>query len=301
MGVKAMKMALVALTLLVAPLAAVPISAEAYSCSATPVGQANPSAEVEPMQPIWCAGPLAAEPTTRTVDQWGGWQDSFQTNVQMGRLNNGDMGYRVFNGLSSGAGGVETDHFVNNNHWMVDMTHNNGGAAISPSQSFHFENGKLVIEADVAAGIPGYRSSDGDIVWPEVTWSTAPAPTGKVVDGLYLYGQFGGAWASGCRLNSGRDLICALESDHTISTNNDTAPCFSQGDTRVWELSGFEYCGSTHTGFDVNFGAPSSAWRECQANQMDMYCRDRFRFEWSQSGFVAYVNGVKFAEDSGWP
>jgi hypothetical protein len=69
----------------------------------------------------------------------------------------------------------------------------------------------------------------------------------------------------------------------------------------VFELSWFQQCGSTHAGFAVSAGAPASAWRACQPNQMDMYCRDRFRFEWSQSGFVAYVNGIKFAEDSGWP
>lgn len=274
--------------------------AQGYSCGSVPIGQANPSAEPEPMQPVWCVMNLAAEPTTRQTDRWGGWSDEFQTNVQNGRLNDGDMGYRVFNGLSSG-GQVQSKHFVNNNHWMVDMSHNNGGAAISPSQSFQFQNGKLVIEADVAAGIPGYFDSGGDVVWPEIVWSTAPKPTGNVVDGLYLYGLFGGQWASGCRLNGERVMVCALEADHQVPTNNDTAPCFSFGNTRVFEISGFEYCGSKHSGFAVDMGAPANAWRQCQRNQMDMYCRDRFRLEWSETGFVAYVNGIKFAEDSGWP
>jgi hypothetical protein len=282
----------------VVPLGPGAIQASAYTCSSVPVGQANPSAEPEPMQPIWCAGPLASEPSTRVVDRWGGWQDSFQTNVQMGAMTSD---YRVFDGLTAGGSTVRSQHFINNNHWMVDMSRDNGGALMSPNRAFHFENGKLVIEGDVAAGIPGYFDSGGDQVWPEIVWSTAPAPTGNVVDGLYAYGQFGGAWASGCRMNGERDLICSLEADHDIPTNNDTAPCFSAGATRVWELSGFEYCGATHSGFDVNFGSPATAWRECGSNQMDMYCRDRFRLEWSQSGFVAYVNGVKFAEDSGWP
>jgi hypothetical protein len=282
----------------VLPLGPGAIQAGAYTCSSVPVGQANPSAEPEPMQPIWCAGPQASEPSTRVVDQWGGWQDSFQTNVQMGAMTSD---YRIFDGLTAGGSTVRSQHFVNNNHWMVDMSRDNGGALMSPTQAFRFENGKLVIEGDVAAGIPGYFDSGGDLVWPEIVWSTAPKPTGKVVDGLYAYGQFGGAWASGCRMNGERDLICSLEADHNIPTNGDTAPCFSEGATRVWELSGFEYCGAAHSGFAVDFGAPAAAWRECQPNQMDMYCRDRFRFEWSQSGFVAYLNGVKFAEDSGWP
>jgi hypothetical protein len=296
----------VALALGLLPALAAPETALASSCSTVPVGQANPSAEAEPMQPIWCAGGLAAEPTTRTMDSFGGWTDSFQTNVQMGQFNNGQMGYHVFNSLTSSgatdAGQVQSLHFVNNNHWMIDMSHNNGGAAISPAQSFRFENGKLVIEGDVAAGIPGYFDSGGDIVWPEITWSTAAAPTGHVVDGLYLYGQFGGAWASGCRLNGERNMICSLESSATLSsTTNDTFPCFSVDPSRVFEISGFEQCGSTHFGGAVDFGAPKTAWRQCLSNQMDMFCRDRFRLEWTQSGFTAYVNGILFFQDSGWP
>jgi hypothetical protein len=274
--------------------------AQAYTCGTVPAGQANPSSEPEPLQPVWCLGTMAAEPTTRQLDRWGGWEDAFQTNVQLGHLGNGDMAYRVFDGLSNG-GAVKTRHFVNNNHWMVDMSHDNGGAAISPNQAFHFENGKLVLEADVAAGVPSYFSSQGDIVWPEVVWSTSPTPTAKVADGLYLYGHFGGQWTSGCRLNGGRNLICALEADHTIKGNNDKPPCFSAPDARVLEISGFQACGTTHAGFATDFGAPKAAWRQCQPNQMDMYCRDRFRFEWSQDGFVAYVNGMQYAEDSGWP
>jgi hypothetical protein len=288
-----------ALALGAAPLFAT-VPAQAFTCGTVPVGQANPSSEVEPLQPVWCLGAMAAEPTTRVLDQWGGWQDAFQTNVQDGHLNNGDMGYRVFDGLSNGDA-IKARHFVNNNHWMLDMSHDNGGAALSPNQAFHFENGKLILEADVAAGIPGYFSPQGDIVWPEIDWSTSPTPTAKVADGLYLYGHFGGAWTAGCRLNGGRNLICAMESNQDLATTtNDKPPCFSTG-ARVFELSGFQQCGTTHAGFATDFGAPKNAWRQCQANQMDMYCRDRFRLEWSKDGFVAYVNGIEYAQDTGWP
>jgi hypothetical protein len=274
--------------------------AQAFTCGSLPVGQANPSVEPEPLQPVWCLGAMAAEPTTRQVDPWGGWQDAFQTNIPDGHLNNGDMGYHVFDGLSNGAD-VKTRHFVNNNHWMIDMSHDNGGAALSPNQAFHFEKGKLVLEADVAAGIPGYTSQQGDIVWPEIDWSTSPTPTAKINDGLYLYGHFGGQWAAGCRLNAGRNLICAMEAENELaSTTGDKPPCFSIG-ARVFELSAFQVCGTSHSGFATDFNAPKAAWRQCQPNQMDIYCRDRFRLEWSQDGFVAYVNGIEFARDTGWP
>jgi hypothetical protein len=292
-------------------LQAVPVAAQAVGgqCGQVPVGQANPSAEPEPMSPVWCValGTKGPEPTTRVTGA-NDWVDTFATGVPMGTLNDGEMGYRVYNrldatGAAPGTGQVQSQHFVNNNHWMVDMTHNNGGADLSPNRSFRFEGGKLVLEADVAAGIPGYgTNATGDIVWPEVGWSTAAGPTGQVVDNLYLYGQFGGQWASGCRLSSRRVLTCALEADHVITnTNNDQPPCFSVGPSRLIELSGFQACGSTHYGGAVDFGAPADAWRQCQDNQMDMYCRDRFRFEWTQDSLTVYVNGILFFRDAGWP
>jgi len=66
------------------------------------------------------------------------------------------------------------------------------------------------------------------------------------------------------------------------------------------EISGHQQCGSVHSGMSVDFGAPSGAWRVCQSNQVDE-CLDRFRFEWSKTGLVIYLNGIKFGEDSGWP
>jgi hypothetical protein len=93
-----------------------------------------------------------------------------------------------------------------------------------------------------------------------------------------------------------------MEADHALSTTtNDKPPCFSAPATRVFELSGFQACGATHSGFATDFGASKTAWRQCQTNQMDIFCRDRFRLEWSQDGFVAYVNGIEYARDTGWP
>jgi hypothetical protein len=284
---------------------ALPVSA--YTCATVPLGQAPPPAGqappapgTEPQQPAWCLGTLASAPATRQLDQWGGWQDEFATTGPPAHLNNGDMGYRVFDGLSNGRD-VRSRHFVSGGHWMVDMSRDTGGAALSPKQAFRFENGRLVIEADVAAGEPGFYSPQGDVVWPEVVWSTSPTPTAHAPEGLYLYGHFGGQWTGGCRMHGSRNVVCALEADRAIPTNDNRAPCYSLAESRVFQLSAFQACGSAHTGFAADFGAPRAAWRQCQPGQPDTACRDRFRLEWTQNGFVAYVNGVEYARDTGWP
>jgi len=285
--------------------------------NAVPVGQANPSDEPEPMDPIWCFS-LGAEPTTRTVDKLGGWVDEFGTNVQMGRFgpvaplsgtpsgmtSSTDMDYVVFNNVPNGGGG-KTQHFVNNNHWMDDNAGNfTGGAMIRPNRAFRWENGKLVVEADFAAGIPCYEDgcsfTGGDIAWGEIDISMAQTPQSKIVDGLYGYGQFGGFWTIGCRLHANGHPICAMESPvPTGLPGTDTPPCFSFGSYRVWELSGFEYCGTQHFSYDEH----QEVWpyyRKCQDNQMDMFCRDRFRLELTQTSLTLYVNGVVYLRDSNW-
>ena len=268
-----------------------------------PVGQVSPDPVAEPLAPAWCLT-LQPEPIS-AVQGPNEWLDEFETDVNTGRLNDLDMGYRVFDNLSNTGstlnGQVRSQHFVNQNHWVTDFTRNNGGADLSPNRSFHFENGKLIIEAEVAATYAGY-GSDGDVVWPEIEWSTAPAPTGQVVDGLYMYGQFGGNWVGGCRVQARRSLTCAVQADHTLNvTANDQPPCFQASPTRVMEISGFQQCGSSHFGGSVDFGAPSNAWRICQANQDNWFCRDRFRFEWTRSSLTVYINGILFLQDADWP
>ena len=278
--------------------------ASAACPGAVPQGQADPSSEPEPMGPVWCFT-FEPGPTTRMAGD-NDWVDSFDTQMQMQRLEDGDLGYRVFNNLDSGGhigngSQVQSQHFANSNHWMVDMTHNNGGADLSPDQAFRFENGRLVIEADVAAAIPAY-ASPGEDVWPEVLWSTSPTPTGNVVDGLYLYGQFGGSWVGGCRLHSSRGVTCAVQADRAIPVPKiDEFPCFPAPPTRVMEISGFQQCGASHFGGAPDHGGPAHAWRSCRDNQMDMYCRDRFRFEWARDSLTVYVNGVRYFSDAGWP
>src|SRR5262249_34532247 len=42
-------------------------------------------------------------------------------------------------------------------------------------------------------------------------------------------------------------------------------------------------------------------YRQCQPNQMDMFCRDRFRLELTKTSLTLYVNGRLYLQDSGWP
>jgi hypothetical protein len=276
------------------------------NCSVVPVGVGNnPPNDPEITEPVWCASTTASPITTGHTDGFGGWVDPFESSATMAHFDDGEMGYNVFDDMTVGGTGGLSQHFLTNGYWIVDLAKLAGGqgAAISPRQSFQFQNGRLVIEADVTAGVFGFHDSSGaDIVWPEMVWSTAPAPVqGGSTDGLYLYGEFQNAWAAGCRLQSHHSLTCAIEADHTLaSVTNDQPPCFSVQPSRVMELSGFQECGSTHTGFADDFGAPAGAFRTCQPNQTDQ-CLDRFRLEWSKTGLVVYVNGMKYAEDSGWP
>jgi hypothetical protein len=265
-----------------------------------PTGQANPSSEPEPMDPIWCFN-LTSEPTTFTSGP-NDWLDTFQTNVQMGRLNDGDMGYRIFDNLHPAVTQAtnKTQHFVNNNHWMTDtMGDGSNGDALRPNRSFTFQGGKLVVEADVAAGILDYTNNNG-VLWPEIVISSAPAPTNNIVDPLYAYGAFGGNWTVGCRLHTLGNPICAVESaQQNVTGSGNSSNCFQAAPSRISEISGFEVCGTTHNWPD-HFGDNAQYFRECNHNQMDMFCRDRFRIELTQSGITIYVNGHLYAQDSGW-
>jgi hypothetical protein len=195
--------------------------------------------------------------------------------MDMVRFDDGDLGYRIFD--SVGAAGGRTQHFLNNNHWMDDNAGGfTGGAMMRPDRSFRFEGNKLVIETDVAASIPAYEGE----AWTEVDVSLAPAPTGRIVDDLYGYGAFGGYWTFGCRLQPDRNPICALYDDSGRTV-------FDDG--RVWEISFFQQIGDTFGGGP--WGESEAYWRECGPNQMDMFCRDRFRLELQSNRFSLYVNG----------
>ncbi len=275
---------------------------------AIPTGQANPpGSESEPMAPIWCF-PLAAQGPPTRVSSGNTWVDTFTGVTQMGRFNDGDLDYRVYDAVgSTGSPGVKTQNFTNNNHWMTDRAGDGeAGSTIRPNRSFTFQNGKLIVEADVAAGITAYDPE----TWAEVDISTGATPTAGALsnDNLYMYGRFKGFTTLGCRLQSPGEAICA----HMANTQRgyldgqpqvDKFPCY-EGDNgwRLIELSGFEACGNVHSG-DFHGGTAGQYWRQCSsvAQVPDMMCRDRFRFEITQSSFVMYINGIKYFEDSNWP
>jgi hypothetical protein len=290
-------------------------------CSVVPNGQANPSDEPEPMGPVWCF-PMVSGPTTRTIDASGGWTDTFATNVQMMHLNDGELGYRVFNTFG---GNMRAATWINNNHWMVDLVDQSafrlsGGTLLSPNRSFQFVNGKLVVEVDAAAGQDGVGGAN---VFYEVDITPAAAPTGTTVDPLYGYGQFGGIGAVGCRLErqtDGGHTVCAMYDNTTHDTggtdvgplcnqppNFDRSQCRNGGPGRVWETQGL---GNARTAPTIEGGYPGYAipgttlhgrdvFRTCLNNQMDIFCRDRFRFELTKTSLTIFVNGYKWFDVQG--
>lgn len=290
----------------------------AVGCGTAPIGTANLPDDPEPTVPAWClSAPLGSAPQSGGSDGHGGWIDSFSPGVNgstpahlgiacptTAQCSSIENGYTLQDNISAG-GTTTSQHFIANDYFEVDLAKqsNFNGADLSPNQTVHFENGKMVLEADVAASEPGFADSNGaDEVWPEVVWSTSQAlNSDDTNDALYSYGYHKGFWTAGCRIQAHRSLTCAVEADHVLSsTTGDQFPCFSVAPSRVMEISGHQQCGTVHSGFSVDFGAPSNAWRICPAGTVDP-CLDRFRFEWSKAGLVAYVNGIKFAEDSGWP
>jgi hypothetical protein len=264
-----------------------PAAAPAGDC---PWGDKTPSGALPPALPIWCT-PLARGASTVTNGA-NSWVDDFNHN-----LSNAEMGdgYRVFE--NQGASVYRTEHFRHNDHWMVDVSGvdgdgpgpwNFGGGAVRPDRSFTFQDGKLVVEADAAAGIDEYGGS----AWPEIVVTAAPAPSG-LVDESYAYGMFKGYWTVGCRLQSSRQPICAMY--------DDTGRGPGDGGRR-FEISFFQHEGAAQ----VFGGGPFSpetdkAWRVCHQTDPDLNCRDRFRLELSRDTVTLSVNGTKYMEHRGLP
>jgi hypothetical protein len=237
-------------------------------------------------RPIWCYDP--PETGASTFRQGANsWIDDFNHGLSLADLG---PGYRVFSTAEAG----ETErlnrfqYWRHADHWMVDVNGrdqtpqngpwNFGGTTMRPDRSFRFQQGRLVVEADVAAGISQY---DGT-AWPELTVTTAPRPTG-VTDGLYAYGFFRGHWTFGCRLESGRALNCALF---------DGRPEAEGG--RLYELPLRNAEGMRVWGGGADTPETNAAWRVCRGTDPDTNCRDRFRLELTRDTIDLYVNGVRF-------
>jgi hypothetical protein len=249
---------------------------------------------------------LATGVASTFVNGANSWVDDFQHHASMAELG---PGYVTFEGSSLGGTG-KTGHFRHNEHWMADVyaPGQTGGTQMRPDRSFRFENGKLVVEAVVAASISGY---DG-FAWPEITVTTAsspaassrgrvgPTPGTSIGDDLYAYGQFGGEWAVGIRLHGRRPIAALYDDTHR------GFPC-----GRVWEISWFQDGFSPGTGecpkadqFDTYGGGEwvsGADFTSCTDQDPDTFCRNRFRWELSQSKITLYVNGVKYMEHTALP
>jgi hypothetical protein len=115
------------------------------------------------------------------------------------------------------------------------------------------------------------------------------AGTCKSPDPLYGYGQFPGNWSLGCRLESQGNVICSIYNPDGAPVSNSDHPT---GTGRVWEVSPTEVGGDIQV-IQLVSGFPNSQniWRHCQPNQMDMFCRDRFRIELTKTTLALLVNG----------
>jgi hypothetical protein len=265
-----------------------------------PLGQAPGAVGFEPLGSIWCFELNDAPAGLTSVEGANSWVDEFDVGDHvMMRFDDGDLGYRIFNEAGHDPGRAQ--HFLNQNHWMVDAKGAfSGGAMMRPDRSFRFVDGKFVVEADVAAAIPEYGDS-GD-TWVELTITTAPAPTtiDPFPDALYAYGQFPGHQSVGCRLQSSRVPVCAV-----YGPNGNTPPgdglCQEMDGWRVLEISFWQHCGQSYGGGPFSDDDLQHFWRECERGGMDMACRDRFRMEITKDSLSLYVNGKLYFQDSDWP
>ncbi len=221
------------------------------------------------------------------------WEDEFDHGLSFATLRH--TNYRVF---ESQKHLYRSAHWRHANHWMVDLVpfapgaegsfEVVGGAFLSPNQTFHFENGKLIVEADVAAGHPDYESQRA---WPELIVTTAAAPSFSRRDGLYGYDLFPGNWTLGCRLHHRGEPVCTLMDDTIRGATNGG---------RTWEMSFFQHVGNSVYGGFAGEGR-EHYWRMCQPGEGDLKCRDRFRMELTATSLTIFVNGIKYFEQTDIP
>jgi hypothetical protein len=286
-----------------------------------PAGQQNPTT-IEPQYSIWCySQPDPGAPTRLSgandwIDNWDNSGPAIQN------LRDGEYDYRRFDFTQRerGVDRIAVGYFINVNHWMPDIGDTSdfrlsGGSMLSPNRSFNFENGKMVIEADMAAGSAGMGGADA---FYEIDVSPARAPTGITIDPLYGYGQFGGAGSLGCRFERDADgghIVCAMYDtsrrdaggtcvDKDSNFRDLCAPGNEPG--RVWETQGV---GTGYTAPVVEGGYPGypipgstlhsrDFWRQCAdddaptPNSLDLYCRDRMRMELTRDSIHIYVNAA---------
>jgi hypothetical protein len=241
------------------------------------------------------------------------WLDDFEHGLTNASLNG--TGYRIFENPSldqskesAGAKVHPSLTFRHANHWMADVRtatepggerNGYGGTYLRPDRTFRFENGKLVVEFDYAAGVLPYGGNN----WAEVVITTAPKPDhetlGFTITDTDGFSNFRGHWTFAYKLQPSRELR-----NFVINDNTDPAtlkrPDYDRHLHAV--MSAFQPAGA-----DEVFGggpyttATDRAWRTCQGTDPDLNCRDRFRVELSKDTITHYVNGTRYMEHKGLP
>lgn len=253
--------------------------------SATAVG-----ALPEQPAPVFCSisnsGPGTALAGTNT------WLDDFNHGLSFADFTT--TAYNLYEAQGDIHKSIQWRHA---DHWMVDLVPNSegvvedgatGGALLQPQQAFRFSDGKLIVEADYAAGIEAY----GQNTWGEIVVSNGSQPSGFREGGsLYGYDLFPGDWTLGCRLQADRTMICSLM--------DNTERGSLQGG-RVWEMSFFQQVGTTNYG-GGSWVSDGQYFRLCGDGDPDSNCRDRFRLELTETSVTVYVNGLKYFEQTGIP
>jgi hypothetical protein len=190
---------------------------------------------------------------------------------------------------------IDVIHFQHNDHWMADIQGDNGawptlGAAWArPDRTFRPENGKVVVEYEVAGPIAGTREVGGlSDSWPEVVLSTAPAPSKLRQNGTYLYESFAGYWTFGCRMQQSEHPICALY---------EPADGYAGGPTRQWEINQNGGDVRSDWGGDPSVSGLAGVWKACSSTQdPDTICRNKFRMELTPDAMKLFVNGTLYYE-----
>jgi len=269
------------------------VPASAVTCSA---GSTTPLGALPPALPAWCS-PLS-EGIDTAVRGPNTWVDRFGSSEQNARL---ALSYRIFEAPRAEHSSVyRTQHFAHNGHWMVDVAGygqpsgvyegsaedffvgpNNGGGLMRPNAGFHFEQGALVIEFDVSAGMAAYA----DRAWPEIVVTTASAPSPHETNGWYAAGLFGGDATIGCSFPPDRLAECRIYDREKITAN----------------LSEHFTAGAATTFGGAPRAALGAAWRICGTAEPDDGCRDRFRLVLERDAITIFVNGVRYMEHRGLP
>jgi hypothetical protein len=240
-------------------------------------------------EPVFCKISEQGPDTAKTGEN--SWLDLFNHDLSFADFTG--TPYRVFENVGFV---YRTLHWRHTNHWMVDVATRSpetpvpwvrGGALLSPDRTFRFEDGKLIVEAEAAAGITEY----GTNAWPEIVISTGSKPYDN--GSLYAYDLFPEDWTLGCRLQATRYPVCTLK-DNSGSQQGD------KESERIWEMSAHQPVGTTNQGGSP-FQGREQVWNLCEKTDPDMYCRDHFRLELAETTLTLYVNGNKYFEQTDIP